>query len=136
MTETTSKLKYQTETVYNPETKLPESQIHTLNGEMEDLPDGSPAETYFDEHGHIKKMIWRSEGTQHREPGQGPAIVWIKNGIRVLEHYKQHGHSSRSRTKPAYIQRDAETGEVTRVSYYLDGQRLRAPKSPTLAPNI
>jgi len=114
---------YQTETVYDDVTGLPVRQLTTLNDVLQSPPDDTPAQVLFDEQGRIREMVWWDNGKEHRDIDKGPAKIKInpENGVHVVERFKRHGETTRSRAEPALVIRDPDTGEVVRNAFYVDG---------------
>ncbi len=117
---------YQTETVYNEQTGLPVRQLTKLDGLLQSPPDDTPAQVLFDDQGRIREMVWWDQGKEHRDVMKGPAKVKInpENGVHILECYRLENNLSRTRTEPALIQRDPESGEVIRCEFHLHGVKI------------
>ncbi|GAA6176733.1 hypothetical protein NBRC116593_26520 [Sulfitobacter pacificus] len=122
-----------TETVFDDETGLPTRQLTTLNGVLQSPPNDTPARVVFDDLGRICEMAWYSAGQEHRDLSKGPAVVEINpdNGICISERFKIKGNTSRSRSEPALLIRNEETGDLIGTAYYLDGVEIAAPKPAT-----
>lgn len=120
---------YTTETVYSDETGLPLRQLTWLDGELQSPPDDTPAQILFDESGRVREMVWWDQGKEHRDPKKGPAIIEVDpdSGTHTMERYKVAGKTSRSTSEPAFICRNRENGEITRLKFYLNGVELPDP---------
>jgi len=120
---------YQTETVYNDETGLPVRQMTRLNGILQSPPNDTPAQVLFDYKGRVIEKVWWDNNQEHRDILKGPAVIKInpENGVHIFEHFKKRGENSRSRTEPAFIARNPNTGEVSRTAYYVGGEELKLP---------
>lgn len=97
-----------------------DGQLHRENGPATIMwtPEGTlSAEQYF----------WH--GIQHREPGEGPALVTYYSTSARGEIYMRHGKKHRDpKDGPAVISHNPETGAISRQEYWYEGKKVRAPR--------
>ena len=126
--------KYELEIGYDKTTGLPKWLTIRREGQFDSPIDDRPAHVVFDELGRPSKFGWYSRGVLHRENGPASMTVDPDTGIVTVEDYRHQGTPHRSLREPAYIERDAKTGQVLLEMFFVKGMVIN-PKHLGPAPN-
>tara|TARA_R110002072_G_scaffold150788_2_gene299377 strand:+ start:13432 stop:13866 length:435 start_codon:yes stop_codon:yes gene_type:complete len=122
---------FEVKIIRNAATGIVKAEHWSLDGKGESPPGDRPSTTFYDDQGRPKMLIWKKNGLEHRENGPAHVVLDPVTGVHVQEHYVENGRCHRDGRLPAQIYRDATTGEVTKLRYWVDGKEKFWRKFPT-----
>ena len=107
---------FEVKIIRNAATGIVKAEHWSLDGKGESPPGDRPSTTFY---------------VEHRENGPAHVVLDPVTGVHVQEHYVENGRCHRDGRLPAQIYRDATTGEVTKLRYWVDGKEKFWRKFPT-----
>ncbi|KAA3516968.1 hypothetical protein GOZ96_12325 [Agrobacterium vitis] len=92
-------------------------------GEL-DRNDDLPTRVAYDDLGRVCEMEWSRRNITHRESGPSRIEINPESGIVCHEVWCFEGEVHRAGGEPAVIDRDPDTGQITRVEFWDMGTRI------------
>jgi hypothetical protein len=110
------RLKFITETEYDPDTLQPLLRRTRLNGKLHAEPDDSPSEVRYNHESRTARLSWHFENLAHRENGPSTCTIDLETERTISEWYYEMGCPRKPEQGPYRISYD-EQGQPYNEEY-------------------